>query len=36
MNTSAKEYYEGLELDKLIETWKDDYEIEIHPELLED
>ena len=36
LNTSAKEYYEGLELDKLIETWKDDYEIEIHPELLED
>lgn len=36
LNASAKEYYEGLELDKLIETWKNDYETETHPELLED
>lgn len=36
LKTSAMNYYQGLELEKLIEEWKQEYEIEIHPELLDD
>lgn len=36
LRSSAMDYYQGLELDKLIEEWKKDYEIEVHPEYLED
>ena len=36
LNASAKEYYEGLELQKLIEEWKPSYEIELHPELMDE
>lgn len=36
LRSSATNYFQGLELDKLIEQWKTDYEIEIHPEYLED
>ena len=36
LRSSAMDYYQGLELDELIEEWKKDYEIEVHPEYLED
>lgn len=36
LNASAKAYYEGLELQKLIGEWKKDYEIELHPELMDE
>ncbi len=36
LNASAKEYYEGLELQKLIDEWKKDYEIELRPELMDE
>jgi parvulin-like peptidyl-prolyl isomerase len=36
LNASALNYYQGLELEKLLEGWKQDYEIETHPELLDD
>ena len=35
LTSSATNYYQGLELEKLIESWKQEYEIEIHPELLD-
>ena len=34
LNASALLYYQGLALEELMETWKDEYEIETHPELL--
>ena len=35
LNASALMYYQGLELEGLMETWKDEYDIETHPELLD-
>jgi len=29
------DYYQGLELRKLLEKWKQDYDIETHPELIQ-
>ena len=34
--SSATWYYQGLELEKLIERWKTEHEIETHPELLDE
>ena len=36
LNTSALYYYQTQELEKLLEDWMDEYEIETHPELLDD
>ncbi len=36
LNASALYYYQTLELEKQMEDWMDEYEIEIHPELLDD
>ena len=36
LNASAINYYQNQELDKLIADWRGDYEIETHPELLDD
>ena len=35
LKESAAWYYQGVELGKLAEEWKQEYEIEIHPELLD-
>ncbi len=35
LKESAAWYYQGLELEKLAEEWKQEYKIEIHPELLD-
>ena len=34
LTASATDYYQGLELQKLLAEWKPDYEIETHPELM--
>ena len=36
LNASALYYYQTLELEKLMEDWRSEYEIETHPELLDD
>lgn len=36
LNASALYYYQTLELEKQMEDWMDEYEIETHPELLDD
>ena len=36
LNTSALYYYQNQELEKLISQWRGEYEIETHPELLDD
>ena len=36
LNASAMHYYQNQELEKLIAVWRDEYEIETHPELLDD
>ena len=36
LKPAALFYYQGLELDGLMDEWEKDYEIEVHPELLED
>ena len=36
LTASATDYYQGLELQKLIAEWKPDYEIETHPELMDE
>ena len=36
LNASAINYYQIQELDKLIADWRSDYDIETHPELLDD
>ena len=36
LNASAINYYQNQELDKLIADWRDEYDIETHPELLDD
>lgn len=36
LNASALYYYQNQELEALIADWRDEYEIEIHPELLDD
>jgi parvulin-like peptidyl-prolyl isomerase len=36
LNASALYYYQTQELEKLTEDWMDEYEIETHPELLDD
>ena len=36
LNASALYYYQTQELEKLMEDWTDEYEIETHPELLDD
>ena len=36
LNNSARYYYQTLELEKLMEDWQDEYDIETHPELLDD
>lgn len=36
LNASALHYYQNQELEKLIAVWRDEYEIETHPELLDD
>lgn len=36
LNASAEYYYQNQELEKLIAEWRGDYEIETHPELLDD
>ena len=35
LNASALQYYQNERLMELCAQWKDDYEIETHPELLE-
>ena len=36
LNASALYYYQNQELEKLVAIWRDEYEIETHPELLDD
>jgi hypothetical protein len=36
LNASALYYYQTLELEKQMEVWRNEYEIETHPELLDD
>ena len=36
LNASALYYYQSQEMEKLMEGWMDTYEIETHPELLDD
>lgn len=36
LNASALYYYQTLELEKQMEDWRNEYEIETHPELLDD
>lgn len=36
LNASALNYYQNQELEKLMADWREEYEIEAHPELLED
>ena len=36
LNASALYYYQSLELEKLMEDWMNAYEIETHPELLDE
>ena len=36
LNASALRYYQDQELEKLIAVWRDEYDIETHPELLDD
>ena len=36
LNASALYYCQTLELEKQMEDWMDEYEIETHPELLDD
>ena len=36
LNASALYYYQTLELEEQMEDWRNEYEIETHPELLDD
>ena len=36
LNASALNYYQNQELEKLMADWQEEYEIEIHPELLDE
>lgn len=36
LTASALNYYQNEALEKLIDDWRDEYDIETHPELLDD
>ena len=36
LNASALYYYQNQELEALMADWREEYEIETHPELLDD
>ena len=36
LKASALYYYQNQELEKMIAEWRSEYEIEIHPDLLDD